>query len=95
MRVSHHKLAREELMAAAVYYQQQEEGLACFRDAYKAAVAEVEANPKAYRILIDDMHRFLVDRFPYALIYRVRQDEIQIVAVPHLKWKPFYWAERA
>ena len=95
MRVRHHKLAREELTAAAVYYEQQEEGLgARFLEAYKAAVAEVKANPKTYRILLDDMHRFLMDRFPFALIYRVRGEEIFIVAVAHGRRKPGYWKER-
>ena len=95
MRVRHHKLAHEELTAAAVFYEQQEEGLgAQFLEAYKEAVAMVKANPKTYRILLDDMRRFLMDRFPFVVVYRVREEETFIMAVAHGRRKPGYWRER-
>ena len=30
-------------------------------------------------------------RFPYGLIYRIQSDRVVIVAVMHLKRRPFYW----
>ena len=38
--------------------------------------------------------RALVPRFPYQVVYRLRPDEIVIVAVAHLKRRPGYWKIR-
>jgi hypothetical protein len=39
--------------------------------------------------------RVLLGRFPYALVYReVFHDQIEIVAVAHLKRRVSYWADR-
>ena len=38
--------------------------------------------------------RYLVQRFPYGLIYVVQEDVIYIAAVMHLKRKPDYWVGR-
>ena len=32
--------------------------------------------------------------FPYALLYRVWNEQIEILAVMHLSRKPGYWADR-
>ena len=39
--------------------------------------------------------RALVPRFPYQVVYRLRPDEIVIVAVAHLKRRPGYWKIRS
>lgn len=41
-----------------------------------------------------DIRRYLVHRFPYLIIYRYRPDETLIVAVTHVRRKPFYWLKR-
>jgi plasmid stabilization system protein ParE len=35
--------------------------------------------------------RFVFHRFPYAMIYRIVGDEVQVVAVMHLHRRPGYW----
>ncbi len=43
----------------------------------------------------DDRHRFyLMDRYPYQVIYREEANEILIVAIAHAKRRPGYWAGR-
>jgi len=39
-------------------------------------------------------YRFLVHRFPFGILYRIAGDEIQIVAIMHLRRKPGYWTKR-
>jgi hypothetical protein len=39
--------------------------------------------------------RLLVSRFPYQVVYRLRPDEVVIVALAHLKRRPGYWTRRA
>jgi plasmid stabilization system protein ParE len=35
--------------------------------------------------------RFVFHRFPYAVLFRVLDDEVQVVAVMHLHRRPGYW----
>jgi hypothetical protein len=46
--------------------------------------AERELNEAAIR-------RVLLRRFPYAVMYSVRRDEIKVLAIANLKRRPFYW----
>jgi toxin ParE1/3/4 len=44
---------------------------------------------------IDPRHRRIpLQRFPYALIYRVDTDAIRVVAVAHHRRRPRYWRPR-
>jgi len=40
------------------------------------------------------IRKILVQRFPYAVIYRYRENLIQIIAVANLRRKPGYWKDR-
>ena len=35
--------------------------------------------------------RLVLHRFPYAVLYRIMGDEVQVVAVMHLHRRPGYW----
>lgn len=41
-----------------------------------------------------DIQRYLVHRFPYAVIYRVKDEIVRIIAVMHLRRHPDYWRGR-
>jgi toxin ParE1/3/4 len=47
-----------------------------------------------YRIIQGDSRRHLLTRFPFAVIYTIENQRIYILAVMHLKRKPFYWKDR-
>jgi plasmid stabilization system protein ParE len=38
--------------------------------------------------------RYLLRRFPFAVVYRVRPDVVQLVAISHGKRRPGYWRKR-
>ena len=40
------------------------------------------------------VRRFPLQHFPFFLIYRVRDDDMQIVALAHKRRKPNYWRQR-
>ena len=42
----------------------------------------------------NDIRRYLIHRFPYRMIYRIRGEMIQIIAVMHLRRHPDYWRGR-
>jgi len=38
--------------------------------------------------------RALLNDFPYSVIYRIKGDVVEIVAIMHQRRKPGYWADR-
>ena len=40
------------------------------------------------------VRRFSLARFPFAIGYLVKDDEIDVLAVAHLKRRPGYWFDR-
>ena len=96
MVASFHDLAKVELNEAAQYYEGESPGLG------EAFVAEVEhctaailEHPGASPIVTRAIRRRLLRRFPYGLLYRVKPEEVRILAVMNLKRRPGYWVGRA
>jgi plasmid stabilization system protein ParE len=84
-----------EMREAAAFYEDCQRGLgASFLDAVEVAVAEIVKHPLMWRKVKGRFRRYLVQRFPYGLIYALQDDIIYIAAVMHLKRKPDYWYRR-
>ena len=50
--------------------------------------------PNTWPVLSGNFRRFLLKRFPYGIIYQLKEDCIFIVAIMHLSRKPNYWIKR-
>jgi toxin ParE1/3/4 len=59
-----------------------------------AALDAVQRNPARYAPYLHGTQRFLLKRYPYAVVYRELEDLIWIVAVAHGKRRPGYWKSR-
>ena len=66
---------------------------ACGGDLY-SAFEQIQQHPTVWRILKGRFRRYLLQRFPYGIIYAVEGKVIYIAAVMHLKRKPGYWVSR-
>jgi plasmid stabilization system protein ParE len=90
-----HDLAEDELNEAAAFYARARPGLgdAFLAEVYRAVDAMV-ASPLAGTAVENDVRWWLVRRFPYSVLYRVRDDHIRILAIAHQKRRPFYWRGR-
>jgi toxin ParE1/3/4 len=87
--------AKAELRYAALYYEECREGLGEeFLDAVESAFDQVRRHPTLWRILKGRFRRYLVQQFPYGVIYAVEGQTIYVAAVMHLKRKPGYWETR-
>ena len=87
--------ARRELADAVKYYNAERAGLGNeFRDKAWEAVERIKAFPMAWQVLDQAIRRCQLQRFPYGLIYAVKQTEIVIIAVAHLHREPQYWRSR-
>lgn len=95
MRFSFHPEAVYELTQSAEYYQKLAINLGNeFLDDVFSTILRIIEFPDAFPILSRKSRKCLVNRFPFAIIYQVREEEIFIVAVTHLSRKPGYWKKR-
>jgi plasmid stabilization system protein ParE len=90
-----HDSAEEELKAAITYYEECERGLGdeLFEEVLKG-FEQIRQRPNAWPTIYKNFRRYLINRFPYALVYRVAHDELMILAVAHTSRRPGYWRER-
>jgi plasmid stabilization system protein ParE len=56
--------------------------------------ARPEAGSRLPRAKRDTARRALVRRFPYQIVYYIREAEIVVVAVAHTNRRPDYWKRR-
>lgn len=85
--------ARIDLLAAAEFYETQRKGLGAeFGVDVELALARVMEAPNRWPELEPGVRRFRLDRFPYALVYRVLSPEsVEIIAVFDLRRRPGSW----
>jgi hypothetical protein len=50
---------------------------------------------EAAKYIKDDFRKVKVGKFRYSLVFRIRGDEVQILAMAHMSRKPGYWKDRA
>lgn len=90
-----HSEAKTELFEAAEYYEGQVIGLGDeFIDEIEKVLKVIEQQVSSGTKITETERRFLVSRFPYAIIYRVDNNHITIFAVMNLRRKPDYWKTR-
>jgi plasmid stabilization system protein ParE len=92
--------AEVELRSAVLYYEQRQVGLGeDLYDRVSKAIYAIAGDPLRFPLYEDkqltrEFRRATVERFPYLLVYEVRDDEILIVAVAHSGRQPGYWDDR-
>jgi toxin ParE1/3/4 len=84
-----------ELGEAIDFYDLESPGLGgVLLDEVERALARIEAFPEAAEPVREGIRKHLLHKFPCALFYSLRPDQIRILAVAHAKRRPFYWADR-
>ena len=90
-----HPSAEEEFDRAVGYYEACCTGLGLdFAEEVYAAIARIIAYPKAWTRLSKRTRRCLVNRFPFGVIFQVKDSELRVIAVANLNRKPGYWKRR-
>jgi len=94
MRVELHPEAEREMLLALDWYSDRSEfaALAFLREIEQAQEAIASAPLRWPEV--HGVRRFLLDHFPYALIYEVRDNHVVVWAVAHQKRRPDYWKSR-
>lgn len=87
--------AEQELLEAVLYYDKQAQGLGKkFADEVYHATANIADFPFINQKLTDDIRRKRLKRYPFSVLYRIDGQDIIVIALMHLKRKPFYWQNR-
>src|ERR1041385_4086016 len=58
------------------------------------ALRNIAASPEAWPRTRANERRFVLKRFPYSIICRIRENEIFITALAHQRQRPGYWHSR-
>jgi plasmid stabilization system protein ParE len=87
--------ALHEVEAAARWYAERSvaaaEAFSIEMDAAEAAIARL---PEAWPPFVHGTRRYLLQRFPFNVVYRIEGRRILIVAVAHARRRPGYWTVR-
>jgi plasmid stabilization system protein ParE len=95
MRYEFHPDAVDEYEDAARYYADCQDGLELrFIDCVQSALSQVSQAPTRWRLFEEDVRRYLVHVFPYAVLYSIEPDYVLIIAVMHCSREPGYWRHR-
>jgi len=96
MRVKFHPEARAELREAKRWYRDRSPLAAvAFAQMIDEAVTSIAEYPKRYPMGEHDTREYVIPRrFPYKVVYRLREHDIVIVAVAHESREPGYWSDR-
>jgi len=90
----HPQAVADAAEAAAWYAERSPTAARAFAREFDHAIAEIIANPLASAEHLYGTRRYIMRRFPYRVVYRIVQDDIQIVAVSHARRRPGFWRNR-
>jgi hypothetical protein len=94
-RFEFHPEAIIETQEAVEWYAQRSLGAAInFKLALRQAEEVVTNDPAGWSPYLHGTRCFLLDRYPYGLVYVERGEKIIGIAVAHLKRRPGYWRKR-
>lgn len=90
-----HPDARHELNDAVDYCERESPGLGgLFTDEVDAGFARIRKHPDAAPGIARDVRKLVLAKFPYSLVYEVREESLRILAVAHQRKRPYYWRGR-
>ena len=88
-------LARQEVREAFDWYLDRSPRAAQrFLAELDRAIGLIRETPNVWPAFENDTRRYVLQGFPYSIIYRQLADALQVVAVAHHKRRPGYWHSR-
>jgi plasmid stabilization system protein ParE len=87
--------ASAEFESAFDWYLTRSESCAAkFADEVSHAIGMIADAPRSWPVGPYDTRKFLLHRFPFAVVYRELPSVIQVLAVAHGQRRPGYWKNR-
>jgi plasmid stabilization system protein ParE len=90
-----HPEAQLELENARRWYRERNQIAArAFVTEVLRALQNIAAAPDTWPRIRANERRFVLKRFPYSIIYRIRENDVFITALAHQRRLPGYWRSR-
>jgi plasmid stabilization system protein ParE len=87
--------ASAELVAAQDWYEGEAAGLGRrFRQVIDALAQRMSENPRQFPIVLKNVRRALLRRYPYSLFFVVEGDDLTVIACFHASRDPSQWQKR-
>lgn len=87
--------AKSEYYKSVKYYKEIDTQLSEeFYDAVQETITQIKQFPESGHSYLHNTKRVLLDRFPFAIIYKRKDELIAILAIHHTKRNPSYWDKR-
>ena len=91
-----HPEADAEGIAAVAYIKKEDPcAAAMFKIALRESLDWACRQPLIFRCFEGDFRKIKVGKFRYSLVFRIRGNEVQVLAVAHMSRRPGYWKNRA
>jgi plasmid stabilization system protein ParE len=88
--------AEAELLEACAWYDEQQAGRGdLFAAAVERTIDHIAATPEAYPRVDEETRRAIVRRYAYNVFFRVRPQQITILAIVHTSRHPDRWRSRS
>jgi toxin ParE1/3/4 len=95
MRLTFLPAAKADLFEAADYYEKRKSGLGTeFLEEVTRCLGVIRQAPERLAARRYGVRKWGLDRFPYAIVFLVRENTLVIVAVAHWRRRPSYWRRR-
>ncbi len=90
-----HDEARTEFLDQVAHYEEAKAGLGDrFYTEVEIAVARAGRTPRLGSPYKYDTKRMYLKKFPFSVVYMVRELEVIVLAVAHFRRRPGYWRKR-
>lgn len=87
--------SKRDLVKVFDFYQRERKGLGYeFLEDVQLAVRQMQLLPQSAPEIDPGIRRQLCQRFRYGVLYRVTSEQIEVLAVGHLKRHPNFWRRR-
>jgi len=84
----------EAAAAASWYAARSATAAAGFAAELEAAAGAIQTTPEAWPPYVHGTRRYLLRRYPFAVVFRVERTRVLVVAIAHGHRRPGYWRDR-
>lgn len=87
--------AEADVLETYDWYERQQAGVgeSCV-DSEDATLDRIQRMPKMYPVIIQQIRRAKIKKFPYLVFYRILSERIEVIAVLHGSRDPKLWQRR-
>ena len=87
--------AEADVVTARAWYERQREGLgSAFLLCVEEVLDHIDRTPGLYPVVYQEVRRAFTRRFPYAVYYRVADDDVVVLGILHTRRDPQEWQSR-